>query len=229
MPRRPSVQFLAGMGDQKSSSKGCDHFEGGLLSEFQKSTSIDKLSCNKEQVFELGEIGIFDKGGLSNDRQKSDNSCSKDHIPGILQSVVSCPQTRKEMATSNRFECGKQLFAYSYIQDGNCRKYSRFASTRRVGNLTRPYRCIFSHTNSPTVSKVSSLQCRQQILPVHCLTLRNRYGSTRVHYGGKRVETDGLSRRHQNSPVYRRLAYEGTNETAVSRKYTEGEFIWYKA
>ena len=74
MPRKPSVQFLAGMGSQESSSKGSDHFEGGLLSEFQKSTSIDKLSCNKEQIFEPGEARVFDKGGLSNDRQKSDNS-----------------------------------------------------------------------------------------------------------------------------------------------------------
>ena len=95
MPRKPSVQFLAGMGSQESSSKGSDHFEGGLLSEFQKSTSIDKLSCNKEQIFEPGEARVFDKGGLSNNRQKSDNSSSKGHFPRILQSLVSCPQTRK--------------------------------------------------------------------------------------------------------------------------------------
>ena len=50
VPRKPSVQFLAGMGSQESSSKGGDHFEGGLLSEFQKSTSIDKLSCNKDII-----------------------------------------------------------------------------------------------------------------------------------------------------------------------------------
>ena len=105
MPRKPSVQFLAGMGNQECSSKGC---EGGLLSEFQKSTSINKLSCNKEQVFEPGETRFFDKGGLSNDRQKSDNSSSKGHFPGILQSVLSCPQTRKEMATNNRSECGNK-------------------------------------------------------------------------------------------------------------------------
>ena len=52
MPRKPSVQFLAGMGNKEYLSKGSDHFEGGLLSEFQNSTSIDKLSCNKEQVFD---------------------------------------------------------------------------------------------------------------------------------------------------------------------------------
>ena len=195
MPRKPSVQFLAGMGSQESSSKGSDHFEGRLLSEFQKSTSIDKLSYNKEQIFEPGEARVFDKGGLSNDRQKSDNSSSKGHFPRILQSLVSCPQTRKEMATSNRSECGKSIFAYSNFQDGNCQKYSRFASTGRVGNLTRPYRCVLPHTNTPTVSEISSLQCRRQILPVHCLALRNRYGSTRIHHGSKGGETDGSCRR----------------------------------
>ena len=68
MPRKLSVQFLAGMGNEECTSNGCDHFEGGLLSEFQNSTSIDKLSCNKEQIFEPGEARVFDKGGLSNDR-----------------------------------------------------------------------------------------------------------------------------------------------------------------
>ena len=42
----------------------------------------------KEQVFEPGEAKVFDKGGLSNDRQKSNNSSSKDHFPGIF--TVGC-------------------------------------------------------------------------------------------------------------------------------------------
>ena len=61
MPKKPSVQFVAGMGNQECSSKGCDHFEGGLLSEFQKSASIDKLSCNKKQVFQPGETRVLIK------------------------------------------------------------------------------------------------------------------------------------------------------------------------
>ena len=84
------------MESKECTSKGGDHFEGGLLSDFQSQTSIDKVSCNNEQVFEPGETTVFDKGGLSNDRQKSDNSSSKGHFPGILQPVVSCSQTRKE-------------------------------------------------------------------------------------------------------------------------------------
>ena len=221
MPRKPSVQFLAGMGSQESSSKGGDHFEGGLLSEFQKSTSIDKLSCNEEQIFEPGEARVFDKGCLSNDREKSDNSSSKGHFPGILQSFVSCTQTRKKMASSDRFECGKQLFTCTHFQDGNCRKYLRFASRRRVGDLTQPYRCLVSYTNTPTVSEVSSLQCRRQILPVHSLTLRNRYGPTRVHHGSKRGETDGFCRRHQDSSVHRRLVNESKNKATMPREYPQ--------
>ena len=71
MPRKPSIQFLAGMGSKECTSKDCNYFKEGLLSEFQISISIDKLSCNKEQVFRSGETTVFDKVGLSNDRQKA--------------------------------------------------------------------------------------------------------------------------------------------------------------
>ena len=209
------------MGSQEGTSKGSDHFEGWLLSKFQAKTSIDKDSFNKEQIFEPRETAVFDKGGLSNDRQKSDNSSSKGHFPGILQSFVSCTKTRKKVASSNRFKCGKQLFTCTHFQNGNCRKYSRFAARRRVGNLTRPYRCILSHTNTPTVSEVSSLQCRRQIIPIHSLTLRNRYGSTRVHHGSKRGETDGSCRRHQDSSVHRRLVNESENKATMPREYPQ--------
>ena len=118
------------MGSQESTSKGGNNFEGGLLPKFHIKSSIDQGSCDKEQIFEPGETRVFDKGGLSNDRQKGDYSSSKGHFPGILQSLVSCPQTRKEMVSSDRSECGKQIFTCTHLQDGNCRKYLRFASRR---------------------------------------------------------------------------------------------------
>ena len=49
---------------------------------------------------------------------------------------------------------------------------------------------------------------RLQILPVHCLTLQYGYSSSPVHQGSKSGEADGSCRRHQYSPVYRRLANE---------------------
>ena len=59
-----------------------------------------------------------------------------------------------------------------------------------------------------SANKVSSPQWRLQILPVHCLTLQYGYSSSPVHQGSKRGEADGSCRRHQYSPVYRRLANE---------------------
>ena len=119
-------------------------FKGGYCLNFKLKPPLTKVPVIKSRYLNRKKQRVFDKGSLSNDRQKSDNSSLKGHFPGILQSVVSCPQTRKEMATSNRSECGKQIFACSYLQDGNCRKYSRFASTGRVGNLTRPHMHIFT-------------------------------------------------------------------------------------
>ena len=64
--------------------------------------------------------------------------------------------------------------------------------------------------NSPIypANKVSSHHWRLQILPVHCLTLQYYYSSSSDHQGSKRGEADGFCRRHQYSPVYRRLANE---------------------
>ena len=56
------------------------------------------------------------------------------------------------------------------------------------------------------LTKVSLIHWRRQILPVHYLTLQYCYSFSQVHHGSKRGETDGSRRRHQDSPVYGRLA-----------------------
>ena len=42
---------------------------------------------------------------------------------------------------------------------------------------------------------------------------------SRVHHGSKRGEADGSCRRHQYSPVYRRLANKNKLKTAMSREH----------
>ena len=100
------------MGSKECTSKGGVYFEGGLLSEFQIQTSIDKVSCNKEQVFEPGETTVFDKGSLSNDRQKAITSIQKVISLGFYSRLFLVPKTGN-FSTSNRSECGKQIFACS--------------------------------------------------------------------------------------------------------------------
>ena len=62
------------------------------------------------------------------------------------------------------------------------------------------------------LTKVFLPHWRLQILPVHCLTLQYCYSSSPVHHGSKRGETDGSCRRHQYSPVYRRLVNENNSK-----------------
>ena len=85
-----------------------------------------------------------------------------------------------------------------------------------MDDVTRP---LWVHTRHryTQLTKVSSPHWRLQILPVHCLTLQYGYISSPVHQGSKRGEADGLCRRHQYSPVYRRLANENELKAAMPR------------
>ena len=58
--------------------------------------------------------------------------------------------------------------------------------------------------------KVSLLQWRRQILPVHCLFLQ-------VYYGSKEGETSGYSRTHR----YIDDVLMSTSQTAMSREYPQ--------
>ena len=88
---------------------------------------------------------------------------------------------------------------------------------RRLVDVTRIYGCSTHNSPIHPANKVSSLHWRLQILPVHCLTLQYCYSLSRVHQGSKRVEADGSRRRHQYSPVYRRLANDNKFKTAIAR------------
>ena len=86
-------------------------------------------------------------------------------------------------------------------------------------DVTRPY-SLYTLLMHPAI-KISSLQWRLQILPVHCLTLQYHYSFSLFHHGSKRGEADGSRRRHQYSPVYRRLANENKLKTAVPKEHPQ--------
>ena len=200
------------MGSKECSSKGGDHFEGGLLSfRFQPSST---------NVFEPGETIV--SNSLQMIDKKAITPVQKATPLGFYSRLFVVPKPGKKWRPVIDMSVVNEIYACTNFQNGICQKYSRFSSTRRVGYLTIPYRCLFSHTNTPTVSEISSLQCRLQILPVHCLTFPNRYGSTRVHHGCKRGATDGTCRRHQDSPVYRRLGDESKKHNSSVKRIPTG-------
>ena len=78
-----------------------------------------------------------------------------------------------------------------------------------------------TYSSQTQLITVSSLHWRLQILPVHCLTLQYCYSLFSSSLGTQRVEADGSHRRHQYSPVYRRLANDKL-KTAMLGIHSQG-------
>ena len=142
------------MGKFQSASESSSCFNAGLLSSIQTKTSSDPVSSNKKQLFISSKAKSFAGSSSTNGSKKGSGSGSKQELSQILQSFVSGSKARKQMATSNRSQCGKYFFACSHLQNGNSRSHSGFSSDRRVGGFHRPHRCLFSCTHTPKVSKV---------------------------------------------------------------------------
>ena len=147
------------MGKLQGTSEGSSCFGTRLLSSIQTETTSDPVSDNQKQLFGSSKTKSFAGVGSTNGSKEGSGSGSKQELSGILQLFVSGSKTRKQMATSNRSQCCKYLFTYSHLQNGNCRSHSGFSSSRRVGGFNRPYRCLFSCTHTPEVSKISTLSC----------------------------------------------------------------------
>ena len=123
------------------------------------------------------------------------------HIAGILQFV----------------SCDKQIKLQPVIINVKLVEYSEFVTRREwVTSLNLIVYILYRCTQ---LSKLSLLQWRLQILPVHCLTPHYCYSFSRVHHGSKRGETDASCRRHQYAPVYRQLANENKLKTAMPREH----------
>ena len=147
------------MGKFQSTSGSSSSFKTRLLSSIQGKTTSDPVSGNLKQLFGSSKTKSFAGGGSTNSSKKGSGSGSKQELSQILQSFVSDSKTKKQMATSNRPQCGKYFFACSHLQNGICRSHSGFSSDRRVGGFHRPNRRLFSCTHTPKVSKVSTLSC----------------------------------------------------------------------
>ena len=127
------------MGKFQGASEGSSCSETGLLSSIQRKTTSDPVSDHQKQLFGSSEAKSFAGGGSTNGSKKGSGSGSKQELSQILQSFVSGSKTRKQMATSNRSQCGKYILTCSHFQNGNCRSHSGFSSSRRVGGFTDAY------------------------------------------------------------------------------------------
>ena len=141
-------------------------------------------------------------------QKRGSGSGSKQELSRILQSFVSGTKTRKQLASSNRSQCGKYIFACSHLQNGNRGSHSGFFSDRRVGGFHRSHLRLFSCAHSPKISKISALSCTGSGLSVQSPTLRHCNCSIGVHSSGERGQIHSSFTRGSNSSVFGRLAGE---------------------
>ena len=196
------------MGKLQGTSEGSSCFETRLLSSIQTETTSGPVSDNKKQLFGSSKTKSFAGVSSTNGSKEGSGSGSKQELSRILQSFVSGSKTRKQMATSNRSQCGKYLFACSYLQDGNCRSHSGFSSSRRMGGFNRPYRRLFSCSHSPEISKISTLSCTGSGLSIQSPALRDSDCSFGVHSSGERGQIHSSFTGGSNPSVFGRLAGE---------------------
>ena len=196
------------MGKLQSASEGSSCFTTRLLSSIQIKTTSDPVSGNQKQLFISCKTNSFTGGGSTNGSEKGSGSGSKQELSWILQSFVSGSKIRKQMATSNRSQCGKYIFACSHLQNGNRGSHSSFSSGRRVGGFHRSHRRLFSCAHSPKVSKISTLSCTGSGLSVQSPTLRHCDCSIRVHSSGERGQIHSSFTGGSNPSVFGRLAGE---------------------
>ena len=197
------------MGKFQGASESSSCFKTRLLSSIQRKTTSDPVSDYQKQLFSSSKAKSLAGSGSTNGSKKGSGSSSKQELSRILQSFVSGSKTRKQMATSNRSQCGKYILTCSHFQNGNCRSHSGFSSSRRVGGFHRSHRRLFSCTHTPKVSKVSALSCTGSGVSVQSPTLRDCDCSIGVHSSGEGGQVHSSFTRGSNPSVFGRLAGEG--------------------
>ena len=197
------------MGKFQGASESSSCFKTRLLSSIQRKTTSDPVSDYQKQLFSSSKAKSLAGSGSTNGSKKGSGSGSKQELSRILQSFVSGSKTRKQMATSNRSQCGKYFLACSHFQNGNCRSHSGFSSSRRVGGFHRSHRRLFSCTHTPKVSKVSALSCTGSGISVQSPTLRDCDCSIGVHSSSEGGQVHSTLTRGSNPSVFGRLAGEG--------------------
>ena len=137
---------------------------------------------------------LLPKRGFTQSRRKVGSRKSGCQvIPGLLQSTLSCPNTKQKMETNLGSKSVELIPEDQYLQNGNSGDNPVILTGRGVGNFTGLQRHVFPHSNQPEVKKVSEIFPEQPNLSVHSFPLWFGHSSPRVYKGGQKSETDGTS------------------------------------
>ena len=118
---------------------------------------------------------------------------SKPKLTGVLQPAIFGTQTQQLVETHPGPELSEHLPKQRVVQNGDPKDNKDLPSDRGVGHFHRLQGCILPHTNSQSVQEVHVFSHPGSVLPVQSPTLWSVHSTYRVHSGGQRGQTDGLT------------------------------------
>ena len=184
------------------------------LAKSDKKSHYNKLLCESPQ--EQLPVG----GIASAVRQKCCRTSSKPTVPGLLQPVISCTQTRQPVATNLGSEQTEHLFENTVFQNGDPRDYKDLPPGRGVGDLHRLQRRVLPHTNKQSVQEVHALSYLGRDLSVQSTTLWSVHSPHGVYSGGQRGQITSNEKGYKNPPVPRRLVGQSQIPPNLSSPHT---------
>ena len=207
---------LAGMAASSLSSKSCADLEVRLPNNSSIESSQVCSTHNLQWLQHTGKASLSNSLRVRHAQKRGYLSSQGMHNSRFLQQVVSCTRTRQKMAPSDRPQCPEQFSACSYVQNGTCRDYPKFAHERGMASVHRSEGCVLSRSHTSGFSTLASFPCRQANIPVQSSSFRVGDSTPRVHANRTRSKTCSSVSRNSSSPVSRRLVVKSKYPASVS-------------
>ncbi len=99
----------------------------------------------------------------------------------FLQYVVSGTEKNGRYETSHKSPPSQQLHSKETFSHGYAGQSSQSSATWRLGDISRPQRCVFAHTSAQGTPKISSVLHTGQSIPICSPVFRPIASSSSIH------------------------------------------------
>ena len=219
--RDQTSKLLANLARFGGRSEGCSNPERGLhppLSDPAKTGKIShdrKLLCQSSQ--EQLPVGCI----TSAYREKCRRTVKASNFSRVFQPTISSSKTQQQVEAHTRSEQTESFPQEGEIQNGDTQNHQNVPPTRGMGHLNRLQGCLFPHSDTGTIQKISEISCRRSDIPIQGSALWSVHSSLGIHCGSKGGETDGHTQGYKDPPIPRRLVSESQILPGLSPAYAD--------
>jgi len=190
----------------------CRCAEGGVQDSFPHKTTFVSSTSKRVKIIKQPERQTVRTAVPRTDTEECHRRDTRSAFwQRILFPSVRCPQTIREMETSDRPQSSESVCKSTKVQDGDSRDSLALPNSRKLLFQYRPTRRLLPHSYTPTIQEVSEDVQEGEGISIQGPSLRSEHQSLDIHAGGLRSETDGSQTRDCIVPLPRRLAGPSTN------------------